>query len=96
MTSHFFSQIITIDMYQISQGKHFLKKLGISPNCGFFLHFSALFDTFTTRYNDSDIKLKFSGYFYPYKHFIKKSFLKMNQKCPFDLCALLTSDIAIS
>ena len=70
MTSHFFSQIITIDMYQISQGKHFLEKLGISPNCGFFQHFLALFDTFTTRCNHSGIKFKFFAYFYPYKHFI--------------------------
>ena len=50
--------------------------------------FLALFDTFTTRYNDSGMKLKFSSYFYPYKHFIWKSFLKMNQKCPSDLCAI--------
>ena len=66
MTSHFFSQIITIDMYQISQGKIFLEKPGISPNCGFFQHFLALFDTFTTRCNHSGINFKFSGYFYTY------------------------------
>ena len=30
----------------------------------------ALFDTFTTRYNDSDIKFKFSGCLYSYKHFV--------------------------
>ena len=53
----------------------------------FFDNFLAFFDTFTTRYNDSDMKLKFSGYFYSYKRFIQKSFLKMNQKCPSDLCA---------
>ena len=70
MTSIFFSQIITIEMYQISQGNFFLEKLGISPNCGFFKHFWALFDIVTTRCNHSGIKFKFSGYFYPYKHFI--------------------------
>ena len=67
MTSNFFSQIITIEMYQISQGKNFLEKLGISPNCGCFQKILALFDTFT---NHSGIKFKFFGYFYPYKHFI--------------------------
>jgi hypothetical protein len=35
----------------------------------FFVIFLALFDTFITRYNDSDIKFKFSGYFYSYKSF---------------------------
>ena len=64
------------------------KKTGISPICGFFQNFLALFDTFTTRYNHSDIKFEFSGYFYPYQRFIQKSFLKMNQKCTSDLCAL--------
>ena len=69
MTSHFFPLIIAIDMYQISQGKHFLEKPGISPSCGFFQHFLTLFDPFTTRYDHSDIKFEFSGYFYPYGHF---------------------------
>ena len=40
--------------------------------------FWALFDTFITRYKHSDMKFKFSGYFYPSKHFFKKSFLKIN------------------
>ena len=74
MTSNFFSQIITIEMLQISQGKIFKKKLGISPNCGFFQHFLALFDTFTTRCNYSGIKFKFSGYFYTYKYLFKNHF----------------------
>ena len=51
-------------MYQISQGKFFLEKPDITPNCGFFQHFLALFDTFTTRCNHSGIKFEFSGYFY--------------------------------
>jgi hypothetical protein len=56
MTSHFFSHNTAIDMYQISQGKIFSEKPGITPNCGFFQHFLALFDT--------GIKFEFSGYFY--------------------------------
>jgi hypothetical protein len=68
---------------------HFFWKTYFKSNlCVFFRHFLAFFDTFTNRYNHSDIKLKFSDYFYSYKHFIKKSFLKMIQKCPSDLCAL--------
>ena len=88
ITSDFFPHIIAIDMYQIRQGKIFLEKPGISPSFGFFQHFLALFDTFATRYDRSDIKFEFSGYFYPYEHFIKKYFLKNIQKCPSDLCAL--------
>ena len=53
MTSHFFPHNIAIDMYQISQGKIFLEKPDITPNCGFFQHFLALFDTLTTRCNHS-------------------------------------------
>ena len=64
MTSDFFSWNIAIDMYQISQGKNFSEKPDITPNCGFFQNFLALFDTFTTRYNHSGIKFEFSGYFY--------------------------------
>ena len=48
----------------------FFEKRVISSICGFFGILLALFDTFTTRYDDLDIKSKFSGYFYPYKHFI--------------------------
>ena len=70
ITSHFFPHIIAIDMHQISPGKFFLEKPGISPSCGFFQHFLAVFYTFTTRYDHLDIKFKFSGYLYPYKHFI--------------------------
>ena len=61
---------LLLDTFQICQDKIFFGKRVISPICGFFWHFLALFDTFITRYNDSDIKFKFSGYFYPYKHFI--------------------------
>jgi len=78
-------------MYQISQGKIFLEKPDITSNIGFFQHFLALFDTSNTRCNHSGIKLELSGYFYHKKHFIQKYFLKMNQKCPSDLCALVTS-----
>ena len=70
MTSHFFPHIIAIDMYQMSQAKIKFEKQGKSLICGFFQHFLALFDTFTTRYDHSDIKFEFSGYLYPYKHFI--------------------------
>ena len=78
MTSHFFPHIIAIDMYQISQGNFFFKKTDISPICGFFQNFLALFDTFTTRYSNSGIKFKFSDQFQYIKHFISKKFLKMN------------------
>ena len=57
-------------MYQISQDNFFLEKLGKSPILGFFQNFLALFDTFATRCDRSDIKFEFSGYFYSYKHFI--------------------------
>jgi hypothetical protein len=83
---------MAIDKYQISQGKFFFEKPGISPNCGFFQHFLAPFDTFTTRYDQLDIKFEFPGYFYSYKHFIQKSFLKIIQKCPSDLCGLVAKN----
>ena len=67
MSLHFFLPIIAIDMYQISQDNLFLEKSGKS---GFFQNFLAPFDTFTTRYNHSDIKFEFSDYFYPYDNFI--------------------------
>ena len=71
----FFHHIFAIDVFQISQDKFFFGKRVISPICGFFWHFSALFGTFTTRYNHPDLKFKFSSYFYPYKRFIQKLFL---------------------
>ena len=80
----------TYNLFSKNRMKKNFGKSVISPICGFFRHFLALFDTFTSRYNDFDIKFKFAGYFYPYKHFILKSVLKMNQKCPSDLCALGT------
>ena len=69
-------------MYQICQGKIFLKKPAISPNCGSFQYFLALFDIFTTRYDHPHIKFEFSGYFYPYKHFLKMIF-EIDSKMPF-------------
>ena len=65
MTPNFFHHILAIDVFQISQDKKNSGKRAISLICGFFQNFLALFDTFTTRYNHSDIKFKFSGYFYP-------------------------------
>ena len=65
-------------MYQISQGNFFFEKIVLSPNFGFFQKFLALFDTFNARYNQSDIKIEFFGYFYPHKHFLKETFWKMN------------------
>ena len=58
----------------------------LNSHCYFFQHFLALFDPIATRYNDPDIKFRFSAYLYSYKHFIRKSFLKMNKICPSDLC----------
>ena len=55
---------IAIDIYQITQGKIFSEKPDITPICGFFQHFLALHDTFTTRCNYSGIKFEFSGYLY--------------------------------
>jgi hypothetical protein len=70
MTPIFFHHILDIDLFQISQDNFFFGKRVISPICGFFGHFLALFDTFTSRYNDVDIKFQLSGYSYSYKHFI--------------------------
>ena len=69
MTPIFFHHILAIDVFQISQDKIFFGKRVISPICGFFGIFLALFDTFIPRYNDSDTKFNFSGYFYSYKSF---------------------------
>ena len=67
---NFFHHILAIELFQISKDKKNFGKLVISQICGFFWHFLALFDTFTSRYNDFDIKIKFSDYFYSYEHFI--------------------------
>ena len=80
MTSHFFPHIIAIDMYQVSQSKKISEKPGITPNCDFFQHFLALFDTFTTRYSHPDIKFKFSDQFQYIKHFISKKFFENELK----------------
>jgi hypothetical protein len=63
MTLHIFLHNLAIDMFQISQGKIFSEKPDMSLNCGFFQHFLALFDTFTTRCNHSGIKFEFSVFF---------------------------------
>jgi hypothetical protein len=42
-------------MYQMSQAKIKFEKHGKSLICGFFQHFVALVDTFTTKYSHSDI-----------------------------------------
>ena len=70
MTSHFFSHIIAIDMYLMSQNKNVFEKQGKSLIVAFFSIFLALFDTFTTRYSPSDIKFEFSDQFKYIKHFI--------------------------
>ena len=67
MTSHFFPQIIAIDMYQIRQDKVFFEKQAISLICGFFQKFLALFDTSATRYDHLCIKFKFSDPFWSVK-----------------------------
>ena len=71
----FFPHIIAIDVYLIGQDNFFFGKPILSPICGFFEHFLALFDTFTTRYIDSDIKFEFSD-FGLLKHLIEASILK--------------------
>ena len=64
-------------MYHLSQAKFFFEKQGKSLICGFFQHFLALFDTFTTRYSHTDIKFKFSDQFQYLKHIISIKFLKI-------------------
>ena len=61
MTSIFFHDIIAIEIFQISQDKFSFEEHVINQFFGYFQHFLALFDTFTTLYNDPGIKLKFSG-----------------------------------
>jgi hypothetical protein len=65
-------------MFQISQDKIFFEKRVLNQIFGFFQHFLALFDTFTTRYSHLDLKFEFSDQFQYIKHFISKKFLKMN------------------
>ena len=52
MTPNFFHHIIAIDTFQISQDNFFFEKLVLNQIFGFFQHFLALFETFTTLYND--------------------------------------------
>ena len=55
----FFPPIIAIDVYLCNWPRQlFFGKPILSPICGFFEHFLALFDTFTARYIDSDIKFE--------------------------------------
>jgi hypothetical protein len=61
MTPNFFCHILAIDIFQIGQDNFFFEKRFLNHICGFFQHFLALFETFTTRYNDSCIKFEFSG-----------------------------------
>ena len=56
-------------------------KVVLNQNCGFFQHFLALFENFTTLYNDSCIKLDLFGWFWYKETLYKKIFLKMYQ-CP--------------
>ena len=78
MTSHFFPHIIAINMYHMSQAKKKFEKQEKSLICGFFQHFLALFDTFTSRYTHLDIKFEFSDQFQYINHFFQKKILKMN------------------
>ena len=43
----------------LANANFFFGKRVISQTCGFFEHFLALFDPFTTRYNDPGIKFEF-------------------------------------
>ena len=61
MTLIFFHHILAIDIFQISQDKFFFEKRVLNQICGFFQHFLALFETFTTLYNDPCIKFELSG-----------------------------------
>ena len=78
LTPIFFHHIKGIDIFRISHANFFFKKRVLNQICGFFQHFLALFDTFTTRYSHSDMKLKFSDQFQSIKYFILNFFLKMN------------------
>ena len=61
LTPIFFHSIIAIEIFQISQDKLFFEKRTLNQICGFFQHFLALFETFTTLYIDACIKFEFSG-----------------------------------
>ena len=61
MTPIFFHHILAIDIFQINQDKVFFEKRVLDQICGFFQHFLALFETFSTLYNDPCIKFEFFG-----------------------------------
>ena len=55
------NHILAIDIFQIGQDKIFFEKRFLNQICGFFQHFLALFETFTTLYKDPCKKFEFSG-----------------------------------
>ena len=61
MTPNFFHHILAVDIFQNDQDKIIFEKHFLNQICGFFQHFLALFETFTTHYNDPCIKFEFSG-----------------------------------
>ena len=61
ITPIFFHHILAIDIFHFSQDKFFFEKRILNQIFGFFQHFLALFETFTTLYNDPCIKFEFSG-----------------------------------
>ena len=77
MTPIFFHHILAIDIFRISQDKSVFEKRVLNQACGFFQHFLALFETFTTLYNDPHIKLSSLANFDLQKPVLKKRFLKM-------------------
>jgi hypothetical protein len=52
MTLNFFHHILAIDIFRISQDNFFFEKSFLDQICGFFQHFLALFETFSTLYNN--------------------------------------------
>jgi len=52
---------LAIDIFQIGKDKIFFEKRFLNQIFGFFQHFLALFETFTTRYKNLCIKFDFSG-----------------------------------
>ena len=77
MTPILFHYIKAIDIFQISQDNFFFEKRVLNQICGFFQHFLALFETFTTLHNDPFIKFDHLANFFLQKPFLKKYFLKM-------------------
>ena len=62
LSAHVFCESsLAIDIFQIIQDNLFFEKRVLNQICGFFQHFLALFETFSTLYNDPCIKFEFSG-----------------------------------